>query len=97
MVARANAISVPAATAVFDTQPAILAAAGNGLAGEGAVYKAGASGGLTLADTGSPVTAGDVLLITCVGLGAVTLSPASPLSTVTGRVTVTIGGQSVCR
>jgi uncharacterized protein (TIGR03437 family) len=101
VVARNNAISVPAPTGVFDTQPAILAAAGNGLAGQGAVYKTDDQGSLTLADTGSPVSPGDVLVISCVGLGAVdpsieagAASPTSPPSMVTGQVTVTIGGQS---
>jgi uncharacterized protein (TIGR03437 family) len=101
VVGRGNAISVPVPTAVFDSQPAILAAAGNGLTGQGAVYKVDDQGGLTLADTGSPVTAGDALVINCVGLGAVVpaveagAASPDPPSTVPVPVTVTIGGQSV--
>jgi uncharacterized protein (TIGR03437 family) len=98
VIQRGPVLSIPAATVIFDTQPAILATAGNGI-GQGHVYKADANGGQTLADTNSPVTAGDVLVLYCVGLGAVTPavtagdpSPASPLSSVPVPVTVTIGG-----
>ena len=96
LVQRGTAISVPVATAIFDTQPAILTTTGNGL-GQGVVLK----GGTTLADANAPVTAGDVVVIYCVGLGAVAPtvqagdpSPSSPLASVPGTVTVTIGGQS---
>jgi uncharacterized protein (TIGR03437 family) len=100
LIQRGSAISVPVATAIFDTQPAILATAGNG-AGQGHVYKADANGGQTLADANAPATAGDVLVIYCVGLGAVVPavnagdpSPSSPLGAVPVPVTVTIGGQT---
>ena len=96
LVQRGSAISVPVATAILDTQPAILTTTGNGI-GQGDVYK----NGLTLADASAPVTAGDVVVIYCVGLGAVAPtvqagdpSPSSPLASVLGTVTVTIGGQS---
>lgn len=96
VVQRGNAISVPVGTAILDTQPAILTTTGNGI-GQGDVYK----GGNTLADSGAPVTAGDVVVIYCVGLGAVAPtvqagdpSPSSPLANVPATVTVTIGGQS---
>ncbi len=96
LVQRGNAISVPVDTAILDTQPAILTTTGNGI-GQGDVYK----GGLTLADATGPVTAGDVVVIYCVGLGAVAPtvqagdpSPSSPLASVPATVTVTIGGQS---
>lgn len=96
LVQRGNAISVPVGTAILDTQPAILTTTGNGI-GQGDVYK----GGLTLADATGPVTAGDVVVIYCVGLGAVAPtvqagdpSPSSPLASVPATVTVTIGGQS---
>jgi uncharacterized protein (TIGR03437 family) len=89
-------ISVPITTAIFETQPAILSTAGNGI-GQGHVYKVDG----TLADTNSPATAGDALVIYCVGLGAVSPtvnagdpSPTSPLSSVPVPVTVTIGGVS---
>lgn len=62
LVQRGSAISVPVATAIFDTQPAILATAGNGV-GQGHVYK----NGVMLADSSSPVTAGDVWSFTAWG------------------------------
>jgi uncharacterized protein (TIGR03437 family) len=98
VVLRDNAVSVPVSTAVFNSSPAILATAGNGV-GQGHIYVVN-SGMLTLADQNAPATAGDVLTIYCVGLGPVTPSvtsgaaaPDSPLSYTAAPVTVTIGGQ----
>ena len=100
VVQRANTISVPVSTAVFDARPAILATAGNG-AGQGHIYKATAQGAQVLADQNSPASAGDVLVLYCVGLGPVTptvnagdAAPSSPLAAVAAQVTVTIGGQT---
>jgi uncharacterized protein (TIGR03437 family) len=100
VVTRGGATSVPVTTAVFDAQPAILAIAGNG-AGQGHIYRVDASGAQILASADAPATAGDVLVIYCVGLGPVTPAavagepaPASPLATVAAPVTVTIGGQT---
>ena len=100
VIQRANAISVPVSTAVFDARPAILATAGNG-AGQGHIYKATSPDGQILADKNSPASAGDVLVIYCVGLGAVTPAvnagdpaPSSPLAAVAAPVTVTISGQT---
>src|SRR5262249_33960502 len=70
LVTRANAISVPVNVAVFDAQPAILSTAGNGL-GQGHIYRATSTAQI-LADSKSPATAGDVLVIYCVGLGTTT-------------------------
>ncbi|HLG96819.1 MAG TPA: kelch repeat-containing protein [Bryobacteraceae bacterium] len=99
IVQRGNAISVPVPFAVFDSQPAILATAGNGM-GQGHVYKIDASGNQILADANAPATAGDYLVIYAVGLGAVSPAltagdPASGtnLSQTVAPVTLTIGGQ----
>jgi uncharacterized protein (TIGR03437 family) len=100
IVVRANATSVSVQTAVFGAQPAILSTAGNGI-GQGHIYRAFSSGA-TLADSKSPATAGDVLVIYAVGLGAVTPpvitgtpAPSSPLAQVAAPVNVTIGEQTV--
>ena len=100
IVQRANAISVPVPIAIFETQPAILATAGNG-AGQGHVYKVDAAGTQTLADASSPAKAGDVLVIYTVGLGPVTPAvksgdpaPFAPLSVTSGTTSVSIGGQT---
>jgi len=99
IVQRGNAISVPVPIAVFDSQPAILATAGNGV-GQGHIYKVDSSGNQILADANSPATAGDTLVIYTVGLGAVSPSvaagdpaPSNPASQTAAQVTLTIGGQ----
>ncbi len=100
LVTRANAISVPVNVAVFDAQPAILSANSQGF-GQGHVYRATSSGAQILADASSPATAGDVLVIYCVGLGVTDpkvtsgdVAPFSTLARVGAPVTVTVGGQS---
>jgi uncharacterized protein (TIGR03437 family) len=100
IVQRANAISVPVPIAIFDTQPAILATAGNGQ-GQGHIYKVDAAGTQTLADASSPAKAGDVLVIYTVGLGPVTPpvksgdpAPFAPLSYTSGTTSLSIGGQA---
>jgi adhesin/invasin len=98
IVQRGNAISVPVPIAIFDSQPAILATAGNGV-GQGHIYRVDVEGNQVLADTKSPARAGDIVVIYTVGLGAVTpavksgdAAPFAPLSKVNGATTVTIGG-----
>jgi uncharacterized protein (TIGR03437 family) len=100
LVTRASAISVPVNVAVFDAQPAILSTAGNGI-GQGHIYKALPSGAQILSDTSSPATAGDVLVMYCVGLGAVTpavtsgeATPIAPLTAIAPPVRVSIGGRT---
>jgi len=99
IVLRGNAISVPVPIAVFDSQPAILATAGNGI-GQGHIYKVDASGNQVLADANSPAGAGDTLVIYTVGLGAIAppvtagdAAPLTPLSRTTATTSLTIGGQ----
>jgi uncharacterized protein (TIGR03437 family) len=98
IVQRGNAISVPVPIAVFDSQPAILSTAGTG-SGQGHIYRTDSRGNVMLADANSPATAGDVLVMYTVGLGAVTPrvkagdpSP-NPPANAAGVVSVTIGGR----
>jgi uncharacterized protein (TIGR03437 family) len=99
VIQRGGAYSVPVSTAVFDAQPAVLSTAGTG-AGQGHIYWFNA-GAQFLAGSNSPAPAGSVLVIYCVGLGAVTPgvkggdpAPSNPLGRVMVPVTVTIGGQT---
>jgi uncharacterized protein (TIGR03437 family) len=95
VVLRGNAVSVPVPLAVYDDEPAILSVPGNG-SGQGLIFNAVTG---VLADMNAPATAGDVLVIYTVGLGAVNPTitiedgaPLSPLSRTVAPVTVTIGG-----
>jgi adhesin/invasin len=99
VVQRNNAISVPVTTSVFNAAPAILSTAGNGL-GQGHIYVIEPSGAETLADQNSPATAGNTVVIYCVGLGSVNpavtsggAAPGLPLAYANAAVTVTFGGQ----
>ena len=101
VVQRGNAISVPVPIAVFTASPSILSANGTG-SGQGHVYVIGAGGIETQANQNAPATAGNPVVIYCVGLGAVSpalsagaITPGSPLSNVTAPVTVTFGTQTV--
>jgi uncharacterized protein (TIGR03437 family) len=100
VVERNNAISVPVTTAVFNAAPAILSTAGNGL-GQGHIYVVAASGAETLANQNAPATAGNTVVIYCVGLGPVnpavpsgSAAPVSQLSNAIAPVTVNFGGQT---
>lgn len=101
VVQRANAISVPVPTAVFDASPSILSANGTG-SGQGHVYVIGAGGIETLANQDAPAKAGDPLVIYCTGLGAVSpavtggsIAPSAPPAMASAQVTVTFGNQTV--
>jgi adhesin/invasin len=100
VVQRNNAISVPVTTSVFNAAPAILSTAGNGL-GQGHIYVIEPSGAETLANQDSPATAGNTVVIYCVGLGPVNpavtsggAAPGFPLAYANAAVTVTFGGQT---
>ncbi len=100
VVQRNNTISVPVTTAVFNAAPGILTRTGNGL-GQGDIYVAAPSGAETLADQNAPATAGNTVVIYCVGLGPVNpaltsgnAAPNAPLSQAVAPVTVNIGGQT---
>jgi uncharacterized protein (TIGR03437 family) len=101
VVQHGNAISVPVPIAVFSASPSILSANGTG-SGQGHVYVIGPGGVETQANANAPATAGNPVVIYCVGLGAVSpavsagsIVPYSPLSNATAPVTVTFGNQTV--
>ncbi len=76
VVQRGNAISVPVPIAVFTASPSILSTNATG-SGQGHVYVIGAGGVETQANQNSPATAGNPVVIYCVGLGTVTPSIAA--------------------
>jgi uncharacterized protein (TIGR03437 family) len=99
IVQRANSISVPVTVTVMPSQPAILSTNGSG-SGQGHIYRYDSAGNVALADAQTPAQAGQVLVIYCVGLGAVDPSvstgggpPVGALSNTTAPVSVTVGGQ----
>jgi uncharacterized protein (TIGR03437 family) len=101
VVQRGPAVSVPVSLAVFNATPAIISENGSG-SGQGDVFVIGAGGVETLADQNSPATAGNPVVIYCVGLGPVNptitagqLAPGSPLSQATSGVTVTFGNVTI--
>jgi uncharacterized protein (TIGR03437 family) len=94
-------VSVPVPLAVFAATPAIVSENGSGT-GQGDVFVIGAGGIETLADQNHPATAGNPVVIYCVGLGAVnpgiTAGQTAPLSTLSyaaAPVTVTFGNVTV--
>jgi adhesin/invasin len=97
-VQHGNTLSVPQSLVVAQAQPGIFTVNQQGT-GQGSIVK---SDQVTLAQPGTPAGIGEVIVIYCTGLGAVTPavkegSPAPttpPLSTTVNPVTVTIGGQS---
>jgi uncharacterized protein (TIGR03437 family) len=96
-VQRGPAVSVPVPLAVFAATPAIVSENGSG-SGQGDVFVIGAGGVETLADQNHPATAGNAVVIYCVGLGAVNptitagqTASLSTLSYVNAPVTVTFG------
>ena len=101
VVQRGNAVSVPVPIAVFTASPSILSTNATG-SGQGHVYVIGAGGIETLAGPNAPATAGNPVVIYCVGLGAVTpsmqrgaVASGTTLSTANAPVTVTFGNQTV--
>ena len=96
MVRRGTALSVPETITVAPAQPAIFTTDQSGR-GQGVIVH-----GITqrLAEPATAATPGDVLVIYCTGLGAVSppvaagaAAPSSPLSRTVNTVTVNIGGQ----
>jgi uncharacterized protein (TIGR03437 family) len=95
-VQRDNVQSLPEQLVIAPAQPGIFTADKSG-AGQGVIYR---SDGSSLAQPGSPATAGEMISIYCTGLGTVTPPvpagtppPDSPVSVTDNAVTVTIGGQ----
>ena len=95
-VQHGNTLSVPQSLVVAQAQPGIFTVNQQGT-GQGSIVK---SDQVTLAQPGTPASIGEMIVIYCTGLGAVTPavkegSPAPttpPLSTTVNQVTVTIGG-----
>jgi uncharacterized protein (TIGR03437 family) len=95
-VQRDDLLSVPEQLVIAAAQPGVFALNQQGT-GQGVIFK---SDGVTLAQAGTPATAGETVVIYCTGLGSVTnpvsegvAPPNMPLSYTTSTVTVTIGGQ----
>ncbi len=98
VVQRGTALSVPQSVVIATARPAVFSVDGSG-SGQGHIYKFDAKGAQILASPDSPALAGDVLVIYCSGLGAVTppiaAGVAAPLTSLTktvNPVTATIQG-----
>lgn len=96
-VQRDNLLSVPEQLVIAAGQPGVFTVNQQGT-GQGVIYK---SDGVTLAQPGTPASAGETVVLYCTGLGAVmpeipdgAPAPPSPLSNTVNPVTVTIGGQN---
>ncbi len=94
VVQNGNAISIPQPVIIAAAQPTVLTQPSNPAAAFTQVFKAD---GTPLPEN-SPVSAGDVIILYCTGLGAVdppvtagSPTPLSPLSHTVNPVTVTIG------
>lgn len=90
--------SAPESLTIGSTAPAVISADGSGK-GQGVVVVAKADGTQFLNDAAHPARAGDVLVVYCVGLGAVlppvaagAAAPLSQLSSTVNPTIVTIGG-----
>jgi len=95
VVQNGTAISIPQSVVIATAQPAIFTQNGSGTGA--ALIQVFKSDGTELPNN-SPVTAGDVIILYCSGLGAVnppvtagSQAPSSPLSKTVNPVTVTIG------
>jgi uncharacterized protein (TIGR03437 family) len=97
-VQHGNTYSVPQPLVVAQAQPGIFTVNQQGT-GQGEIVK---SDGVTLAQSGTPATIGETVVIYCTGLGAVTPkvkegAPAPtppPFTTTDNTVSVTIGGKA---
>jgi uncharacterized protein (TIGR03437 family) len=99
-VAHGNSISVPQQITIAAAAPGIFASDGSGK-GQGIIVGVKASGDQAVADAGHPVSAGDVVVIYCTGLGEVNppivagnAASLTQLEQAVNPVTVTIGGVS---
>ncbi|MBM3737156.1 MAG: hypothetical protein FJW39_15355 [Acidobacteria bacterium] len=100
VVRHGTRMSAPEPVVVAAAQPAIFTKNQTG-SGEGIIVAVQSGGTQFLAGAESPAAPGDVLVIYCAGLGAVTpaaaagaAGPSSPLSSVVNPVTVVIGGKT---
>lgn len=95
IVLRGNSVSVPQAVTVAPVAPGIFTVDGSGK-GQGTIF---IGNGRTMADSGHPAHAGDVVVIYCTGLGEVTPAvpsgtpaPSAPPAKTVNAVNVNIGG-----
>jgi uncharacterized protein (TIGR03437 family) len=97
IVTNGPTLSVPAPVTIAETQPAVFATeSGFGIVDD---FKPGSGVGVPV-DATHPISAGDAIVIYCVGLGPVnppvaagSAAPSSPPAITTNPVTVTIGGK----
>ena len=90
IVRRGNRLSIPEALTVAPAQPAVFSTSATGR-GQGHIYRATAAGEQILAAAATPVSAGDVIVIYCGGLGAVTPALESGAAAPTAFLTRTTG------
>ena len=97
-VAHGNSISVPQQITIAAAAPGIFASDGSGK-GQGIIVGVKASGAQAVADPAHPVSAGDVMVIYCTGLGEVNppivagnAASLTQLEQAVNPVSVTIGG-----
>jgi uncharacterized protein (TIGR03437 family) len=97
-VSRGNSISVPQQITIAAAAPGVFTLDGSGQ-GQGIIVGVKASGVQAVADPAHPVSAGDVLVIYCTGLGEVnpaiitgTSASLTQLSQTVNTVTATVGG-----
>ena len=100
IVMNGPAISVPEPVVIAPAEPAVFTQDFSGT-GPGIVVAVKPDGTQFEVDANHPMSAGDVAVIYCAGLGPVdppvpagTAAPSSPLSQTTNMVTVSIGGQN---
>ncbi|HME06499.1 MAG TPA: IPT/TIG domain-containing protein [Bryobacteraceae bacterium] len=95
---RDNSLSVPQSVIVGVARPGVFTIDSSG-SGQGEIFTVDSAGNQILADKSAPAKAGDILVIYCSGLGAVTpplvagtATPLTFLTTTVDTLTATIGG-----
>ena len=98
---RSGSLSVPESVPVGVARPAVFTVDASGK-GQGHIYTINSSGSQVLADANAPAKPGDVLVVYCAGLGAVSPAiaagvpaPFTVLTNTVNPVSVFIGGQAV--
>jgi len=98
VVTKGNTISVPEPITIANAEPAVFTANGSGT-GQGVVLGFLNGGAQVLADANNPVSPGGYIVMYATGLGLVSPAvddgvpgPTAPLSTVSGSISLTIGG-----
>ena len=98
VVSRSNSISVPQSVILAAAAPGIFTVNASGQ-GQGIIVGVDANGKQPIADANNPVTAGQVIVIYCTGLGEVnppvptgTAAPFTQISRTVEPISVTVGG-----